>query len=144
MRQVEGVLGEWGAKRITALVEHDRPLAAQFWEAVGYPRDEHVARHVSVLDPRVAASARGCAIVVCDVSLRRAAHSAGEGQLRLALIAVCPTVVVNMLRENGERIPACPGVSLSAARVTGLRREARPARLRLASPLRWRWFKDAG
>jgi ribosomal protein S18 acetylase RimI-like enzyme len=52
VRQVEVVLGEWGARRITALVEHDRPSAARFWEAVGYPRDEHVARHVGALDVR--------------------------------------------------------------------------------------------
>jgi glycosyltransferase involved in cell wall biosynthesis len=40
--------------------------------------------------------------------------------------------------------PAVSHLCQSAARVAELRREARPAWLRLASPLRWRWFNDPG
>jgi ribosomal protein S18 acetylase RimI-like enzyme len=35
-----------GAKRITALVEKDHPLAMYFWEAVGYREDERIVRRV--------------------------------------------------------------------------------------------------
>ena len=34
----------WGAKRITALVETDHAWAVSFWSAVGYVRDERMAR----------------------------------------------------------------------------------------------------
>ena len=51
VRQVEQVFVTWGVSRITALIEVDRPWAAQFWTAVGYPRDEHVVRHVGMLEP---------------------------------------------------------------------------------------------
>jgi GNAT superfamily N-acetyltransferase len=46
VRQVEQVLSEWGVRRITVLIEVERPWAMEFWSAVGYPRDEHVVRHV--------------------------------------------------------------------------------------------------
>lgn len=44
--QVEAAFADWGVRRVTALVEVDRPWAAAFWTAVGYPRDERVVRHV--------------------------------------------------------------------------------------------------
>ena len=34
----------------TVLVEVDRPWAAEFWKSVGYPRDEHIVRHLGILD----------------------------------------------------------------------------------------------
>jgi GNAT superfamily N-acetyltransferase len=49
VRHVEQQFREWGVVRITALVEVDHPWAAAFWSAVGYPRDEHVVRHVGTL-----------------------------------------------------------------------------------------------
>lgn len=48
VRQVEHVLWEWGVKRTTVLIEVDRPGAMEFWSAVGYPRDEHVVRHLGM------------------------------------------------------------------------------------------------
>ena len=51
VRRVEDVFATWGVRRITALIEVDRPWAAAFWSAIGYPRDEHVVRHVGRLDP---------------------------------------------------------------------------------------------
>ncbi|MGH7895528.1 MAG: GNAT family N-acetyltransferase, partial [Candidatus Binatia bacterium] len=44
--EVEQRLARQGAKRITALVETDRPWAMSFWEAVGYRVDERVVRLV--------------------------------------------------------------------------------------------------
>jgi ribosomal protein S18 acetylase RimI-like enzyme len=44
--EVEKRLTRQGAKRITALVEKDHPLAMNFWEAVGYWVDERIARRV--------------------------------------------------------------------------------------------------
>jgi GNAT superfamily N-acetyltransferase len=46
VRRVEQVFLRWGVKRTTVLVEVDRPWAMEFWAAVGYPRDEHIVRHV--------------------------------------------------------------------------------------------------
>jgi hypothetical protein len=34
---------------VTALVETDRPWAAAFWTAVGYPVDERIVRHLRAL-----------------------------------------------------------------------------------------------
>jgi GNAT superfamily N-acetyltransferase len=51
VRRIEDVFAIWGVRRITALIEVDRSWAAAFWSAVGYPRDEHVVRHVGTLDP---------------------------------------------------------------------------------------------
>ncbi len=48
VRQVEQIFREWGVTRTTVLVEVDRPWAAEFWSAVGYPRDNHIVRHVGV------------------------------------------------------------------------------------------------
>ena len=44
--EVEKVLVEQGARRITALVEKDQPRAMNFWEAVGYRVDERIVRRV--------------------------------------------------------------------------------------------------
>ena len=49
--RVEAVFAEWGVRRVTALVEVDRPWAAEFWTAVGYPRDEHIVRHLGLIEP---------------------------------------------------------------------------------------------
>jgi GNAT superfamily N-acetyltransferase len=53
VRQIERVFREWGVRRTTALIEVDRPWAIRFWTAVGYPRDEHVVRHVGELGESV-------------------------------------------------------------------------------------------
>ena len=50
VREVEHIFGEWGVRRITVLIEVDRPWAMEFWTAVGYPRDNHIVRHVGTLD----------------------------------------------------------------------------------------------
>ena len=50
VRRVEQVFAQWGVRRITALVDVDRPWAMAFWTAVGYPLDEHVVRHVGTLE----------------------------------------------------------------------------------------------
>jgi ribosomal protein S18 acetylase RimI-like enzyme len=44
--EVENWLTQQGAKRITALVEKDHPIAMTFWEAVGYRVDERIVRRV--------------------------------------------------------------------------------------------------
>jgi GNAT superfamily N-acetyltransferase len=50
VREVEHIFAEWGVRRITVLIEVDRPWAMEFWIAVGYPRDDHIVRHVGTLD----------------------------------------------------------------------------------------------
>jgi hypothetical protein len=47
---MEKVLRAWGAKRVIALVETDRPWAMEFWQAAGYPRDDHDLVYVGALD----------------------------------------------------------------------------------------------
>ena len=47
--EVEKKLAEQGAKRITALVEKDHPLAMNFWSAVGYRVDKRIVRRVRTL-----------------------------------------------------------------------------------------------
>ena len=47
--EVEKKLAEQGARRITALVEKDHPLAMDFWEAVGYGVDERIVRRVHTI-----------------------------------------------------------------------------------------------
>jgi ribosomal protein S18 acetylase RimI-like enzyme len=47
--EVERWLTQQGAKRVTALVVKDHPLAMSFWEAVGYPVDQRIARRVRTL-----------------------------------------------------------------------------------------------
>jgi ribosomal protein S18 acetylase RimI-like enzyme len=44
--EAERIFEQWGVKRITALVEKDRPWAVEFWQAVGYEFDERVSRYV--------------------------------------------------------------------------------------------------
>ena len=44
--ETDAWLARQGARRITALVEKDRPWAMSFWEAVGYRVDERVVRFV--------------------------------------------------------------------------------------------------
>jgi ribosomal protein S18 acetylase RimI-like enzyme len=44
--EVERKLALQGAKRITALVEKEHPLAMNCWEAVGYRVDERIVRRV--------------------------------------------------------------------------------------------------
>ena len=44
--EVERMLVEQGARRITALVEKEHPWAMNFWEAVGYRVDERIVRRV--------------------------------------------------------------------------------------------------
>jgi len=44
--EVEKRLARQGAKRITALVEKNHPLATSFWPAVGYGVDSRIIRHV--------------------------------------------------------------------------------------------------
>jgi len=50
VRQVEHVFAGWGVRRITVLIEIDRPWALDFWTAVGYPRDDRIVRHVGTLE----------------------------------------------------------------------------------------------
>jgi ribosomal protein S18 acetylase RimI-like enzyme len=47
--EVEAKLARQGAKRITALVEKEHPLAMNFWEAKGYRVDERIVRRVRTL-----------------------------------------------------------------------------------------------
>ena len=49
VRQIEQVFAEWGVRRVTVLIEVDRPWAMEFWTAVGYPRDDRIVRHVGTL-----------------------------------------------------------------------------------------------
>jgi GNAT superfamily N-acetyltransferase len=49
VRQMEQAFVKWGVRRVNVLVERDRPWAAAFWTAVGYPRDERIDRHVASL-----------------------------------------------------------------------------------------------
>jgi ribosomal protein S18 acetylase RimI-like enzyme len=52
VRHVERAFAELDVRRITVLVEVDRPGAMAFWSAVGYPRDEHVIRHLGIIRSR--------------------------------------------------------------------------------------------
>lgn len=49
VKRVEQFFAERGARRITVLIEADRPWAVAFWAAVGYPRDHHIVRHVGTM-----------------------------------------------------------------------------------------------
>jgi GNAT superfamily N-acetyltransferase len=49
VRRVEEAFADWGVRRVTVLIEADRPWAVAFWTAVGYPRDHHIIRHVGTL-----------------------------------------------------------------------------------------------
>ena len=46
VKRIEQFFAEQGAERITVLIEADRPWAVEFWNAVGYPRDLRIVRHV--------------------------------------------------------------------------------------------------
>jgi ribosomal protein S18 acetylase RimI-like enzyme len=46
VRAGEAYLRGEGARRITALVAYEDPVAAGFWESAGYPRDEVIGRRV--------------------------------------------------------------------------------------------------
>jgi GNAT superfamily N-acetyltransferase len=50
VRRMERTFSDWGVRRITVLVEQDRPWAVEFWNAVGYPRDEHIVRHLGRIE----------------------------------------------------------------------------------------------
>ncbi len=50
VREIERVFAAWGVRRVTVLVEVDRPWATQFWQAVGYPRDERIVRHLGIIE----------------------------------------------------------------------------------------------
>jgi ribosomal protein S18 acetylase RimI-like enzyme len=52
VRAGEDHLRRQGAVRITALVAYDDPIAAAFWDAVGYPQDHEIGRRVrSIVNP---------------------------------------------------------------------------------------------
>jgi ribosomal protein S18 acetylase RimI-like enzyme len=46
VRAGEEYLRRQGAKRITALVAYDDPVAGAFWDSVGYPQDLQIGRRV--------------------------------------------------------------------------------------------------
>jgi ribosomal protein S18 acetylase RimI-like enzyme len=46
VRTGEDRLRQQGAARITALVAYDDPVAAAFWDTVGYPQDPDIGRRV--------------------------------------------------------------------------------------------------
>jgi ribosomal protein S18 acetylase RimI-like enzyme len=46
VRAAEEHLRRQGATRITALVAYDDPVAAAFWDSVGYPQDPQIGRRV--------------------------------------------------------------------------------------------------
>jgi GNAT superfamily N-acetyltransferase len=49
VKRIEQFFAECGARRVTVLIETDRPWAVAFWTAVGYPRDDHIVRHVGTM-----------------------------------------------------------------------------------------------
>jgi hypothetical protein len=42
----EEAFAEWGARRVTAMVEKEHPWAVAFWTAVGYTDDVRIARFI--------------------------------------------------------------------------------------------------
>ncbi len=46
VRAGEQHLGDQGARRVTALVAYDDPVAAAFWDSAGYPQDHEIGRRV--------------------------------------------------------------------------------------------------
>jgi ribosomal protein S18 acetylase RimI-like enzyme len=46
VKRIEQFFAEQGARRVTVLIEADRPWAVAFWSAVGYPFDPRIVRHV--------------------------------------------------------------------------------------------------
>jgi ribosomal protein S18 acetylase RimI-like enzyme len=53
VREVEQHLAAQGARRMTALVEKDHPLAMTFWHAAGYKLDGRIVRFVHNLSPKL-------------------------------------------------------------------------------------------
>ena len=49
VKRIEQFFAECGARRITVLIEVDRPWAGAFWATVGYPRDDRIVRHVGTM-----------------------------------------------------------------------------------------------
>ena len=49
VKRIEQFFAECGARRVTVLIETDRPWAVAFWTAVGYPRDDRIVRHVGTM-----------------------------------------------------------------------------------------------
>jgi GNAT superfamily N-acetyltransferase len=49
VRAAEEHLRRQGATRITALVAYDDPVAATFWDSVGYPQDPQIGRRVRTI-----------------------------------------------------------------------------------------------
>jgi ribosomal protein S18 acetylase RimI-like enzyme len=49
VKRIEQFFAECGARRVTVLIEVDRSWAVAFWTAVGYPRDDHIVRHVGTM-----------------------------------------------------------------------------------------------
>ncbi|HEV8396441.1 MAG TPA: GNAT family N-acetyltransferase [Vicinamibacterales bacterium] len=49
VKRVEQFFAERGARRITVLIEADRPWAVAFWTAAGYPYDDRIVRHVGTM-----------------------------------------------------------------------------------------------
>jgi ribosomal protein S18 acetylase RimI-like enzyme len=55
MRAANAFLHARGARRVTALVEHDHPWAVGFWDSLkgtGYRRDPRIIRYVGTLSPQ--------------------------------------------------------------------------------------------
>lgn len=46
VREAEDLLSAWGARRVSALVEHDHDWAISFWRAQGYEHDSRMSRFV--------------------------------------------------------------------------------------------------
>jgi ribosomal protein S18 acetylase RimI-like enzyme len=59
VKRVELFFAEQGARRITVLIEADRPWAVAFWNAAGYPYDPRIVRHVGTLVDREGAKGLG-------------------------------------------------------------------------------------
>ena len=49
VKEIEAFFAEYGARRITVLIEADRPWAVAFWNAAGYPFDPRIVRHVGTM-----------------------------------------------------------------------------------------------
>lgn len=50
VKRIEQFFAAQGARRVTVLIEADRPWAVAFWNAAGYPFDPHIVRHVGTLE----------------------------------------------------------------------------------------------
>jgi RimJ/RimL family protein N-acetyltransferase len=72
--EVEQRLIREGAKRVTALVEKDHAWATGFWEALGYARDNRIARHVRNLEQPLAPADRGAGYAVPKLVVNDGIH----------------------------------------------------------------------